>query len=54
MKRFKVDYYGRIFATEYIEAENEEEAWKIADTQKNSIEIDPSNIHWIAEDVEEE
>lgn len=53
MKQFIVEYYGRVIAVEYIEAENEKEAWAIAE-QTAPDYIDQGNILWEVTGVEEE
>lgn len=53
MKQFMVEYYGRVIAVEYIEAENEKEAWAIAE-QTAPDYIDQANISWEVTGVEEE
>ena len=53
MKQFKVEYYGRVFVTEVIEAANAEEAWRMAEVTMPDY-VDQANILWEVIDVEEE
>ena len=53
MKQFKVEYYGRVFVTEVIEAASEAEAWKMAEVTMPDY-VDQANILWEVTDVEEE
>ena len=53
MKQFRAEYYGRVIAVEYIEAESEKEAWALAELTSPDM-IDQSNISWEVTDVEED